>query len=278
VAASPSERREPGNLLTRGRGTVGRAAPTFRSGSPPAVTVEMAGRQRPRIERTAAVLAWQMSQRGEADLVDDFALPLTYTVVCDLIGISPHDRKRLHDWTNEWRHFLRAGGRDERQCSARTAIYDHMSGLLADRLEYPQDDLCTGLALASKKGGLPAHEAIAAAARMLLNGYPKPTSLISNVLLGLLLDHDIYDLLTRRPRLIPMAVEGFLCVMFGNGRERCPGAPLARLEAQVAITAMLPHLSKLRLAVPAEELAWSDTRFGTPAALERCPVTWPRGR
>jgi cytochrome P450 len=237
----------------------------------------MATRQRPRIERTAAVLAWQMAQRGEADLVDDFALPLAYTVVCDLIGISPQDRKRLHDRTNEWRLFLRAGGRDERECFARTAIYDHMSGLLADRLEHPHDDLCTGLAVASSRGEIPAHEAIAAAAGMLLNGYPKPASLISNMLVGLLLDRGIHELLARQPRLMPMAIEGFLRVMFGNGRT-CQGDALARLEAQVAVAAMLPHLSKITLAVPAEDLAWSDARFGTPTALERCPVTWPQGR
>jgi hypothetical protein len=39
---------------------------------------------------------------------------------------------------------------------------------------------------------------------------------------------------------------------------------------------MLPHLGEITLAMPVENLAWSNTRFGDPTALERCPVTWPR--
>ena len=43
---------------------------------------------------------------------------------------------------------------------------------------------------------------------------------------------------------------------FGHGIHYCLGAPLARLEAQIAFSALLARFPELRPAVPARELAW----------------------
>jgi len=43
---------------------------------------------------------------------------------------------------------------------------------------------------------------------------------------------------------------------FGMGAHYCLGAPLARMEGQIAITALLKHMPKLRLAVPYNEIRW----------------------
>ena len=43
---------------------------------------------------------------------------------------------------------------------------------------------------------------------------------------------------------------------FGMGAHYCLGAPLARLEGQIAITALFRHMPKLRLAVPYNEIRW----------------------
>ena len=43
---------------------------------------------------------------------------------------------------------------------------------------------------------------------------------------------------------------------FGMGAHYCLGAPLARLEGQIAITALLKHMPKLHLAVPYNEIRW----------------------
>ena len=45
-------------------------------------------------------------------------------------------------------------------------------------------------------------------------------------------------------------------IAFGRGIHTCFGAPLARLEGQIAIATLLQRLPNLRLAVPREELAW----------------------
>jgi cytochrome P450 len=41
---------------------------------------------------------------------------------------------------------------------------------------------------------------------------------------------------------------------FGYGAHRCPGAPLARLEAQVALPTLFRRFPQMRLAVSPEEL------------------------
>lgn len=46
-------------------------------------------------------------------------------------------------------------------------------------------------------------------------------------------------------------------VAFGKGIHLCLGAPLARVEGQVAITTLFSRYPELRLAIPADELAWS---------------------
>jgi cytochrome P450 len=59
---------------------------------------------------------------------------------------------------------------------------------------------------------------------------------------------------------------------FGHGIHYCLGAPLARLEAQVAFTKLLDRLPDLRLAVPATELRW---RPGVLLrGLQELPVSW----
>jgi cytochrome P450 len=48
---------------------------------------------------------------------------------------------------------------------------------------------------------------------------------------------------------------------FGHGIHFCLGAPLARLEGELAIGTLLKRFPDLRLAVPAAELTWSQTPF-----------------
>ena len=58
-------------------------------------------------------------------------------------------------------------------------------------------------------------------------------------------------------------------VSFGHGPHFCIGAPLARLEAPIAINALLRRLPNLELAT--DELVWKNTVF---RGLERLPVTF----
>lgn len=48
---------------------------------------------------------------------------------------------------------------------------------------------------------------------------------------------------------------------FGHGIHRCVGAPLARIEAGIALCAILTRFPGIRLAVPSVQLTWRETRL-----------------
>jgi cytochrome P450 len=74
------------------------------------------------------------------------------------------------------------------------------------------------------------------------------------------------------PDTLDLTREDVKHVGFGRGSHYCLGAPLARLEAEVALTTLLRRLPGLRLAVPPEELTWRPVPlFRSLAAL---PVAW----
>jgi cytochrome P450 len=57
---------------------------------------------------------------------------------------------------------------------------------------------------------------------------------------------------------------------FGHGVHYCLGAPLARMEAEVALGALLARFPRISLAVPAEELRWRPVSVMN--GLESLPV------
>jgi cytochrome P450 len=57
---------------------------------------------------------------------------------------------------------------------------------------------------------------------------------------------------------------------FGHGIHFCVGAPLARLEAEVAFTSLLSRFGDIELAVPPESLRWRPSTL--IHSLESLPV------
>jgi cytochrome P450 len=62
---------------------------------------------------------------------------------------------------------------------------------------------------------------------------------------------------------------------FGQGIHFCLGAPLARLEAQIAVTALLRGLPDLHLSVAADSLRWRPSMI--LRGLEALPASFNAG-
>jgi cytochrome P450 len=61
-------------------------------------------------------------------------------------------------------------------------------------------------------------------------------------------------------------------VAFGHGIHHCVGAPLARLEAEIAFSALLRRFPEMRLAVAAEDLHWGHGDGLVLRGLSALPV------
>ncbi|HEY4460657.1 MAG TPA: cytochrome P450 [Pseudonocardiaceae bacterium] len=61
-------------------------------------------------------------------------------------------------------------------------------------------------------------------------------------------------------------------VGFGHGAHHCLGAPLARMELQMALARLANRVPTLRLAVPAEDVEWRADRF--VRGVRSLPVAW----
>nr|ATY46590.1 cytochrome P450 [Micromonospora sp. HK160111] len=61
-------------------------------------------------------------------------------------------------------------------------------------------------------------------------------------------------------------------VSFGHGLHHCLGAPLARMELQLALGTLVRRLPTLELAVPAEEVPWR--KDSVARGVQSLPVRW----
>jgi cytochrome P450 PksS len=73
-----------------------------------------------------------------------------------------------------------------------------------------------------------------------------------------------------RPDSFEMTREPNRHLAFGQGIHYCLGAPLARLEANVAFTTLLRHFRELQLGAPREQLRWRESTL--LRGLESLPV------
>jgi len=61
-------------------------------------------------------------------------------------------------------------------------------------------------------------------------------------------------------------------IAFGKGVHYCLGAPLARLEGEIALRVLFERIPDLVLDIALEELEWRDVP--TFRSLVRLPVKW----
>jgi len=312
------------------------------------VTKAMPPRQVPAmadaIQGIAEGLVDGFADRGEADLIADFAMPLPVTVIAQMLGVPPERGDEFKAWSDDFMAGQNAAD-PEVQGRARARIDAFFTEELGRRRELLAgaaegvdpvgtvlpDDILTSVMLAERDGRpFTDEELLPFLLLVLVGGNETTTSLIGSLVrrlleLGLwrkvIADDSLWDVAIEESLRYDPPVQGLFrtargpqCVhdvtipneskvqglyvsanrdpqvwedpdtfrldrdlndlrarhtSFGIGITFCPGAPLARREAKIALEVLGRRLPNLRLAGPDRRVD-SFMMWG-PAAL---PVAW----
>jgi cytochrome P450 len=288
---------------------------------------------RPNIERIVDDLLDANVERGEADLIADFAYPLPASVIMDMLGVPRSDLGVMKVWSDDIALFVGIArttpGKHARAQAGTREMAAYFRRLVAERRKAPRDDMISALIAAEEEAQhLSEDEIVATCILLLFAGHETTANLIGNGVLALLRHPEQLAKLRARPELAASAVEeclrydgpsGALArvvaveqemhgrhlkqgdrvyawmnaanrdprrfvdpdrfdvertdnrhLTFGHGAHFCLGAPLARLEAQIAFPRILARLDRMALA--ADEFDWIDSLI--LRGVKRLPVTF----
>jgi cytochrome P450 len=287
-----------------------------------AFTPRMVESVRPRALALADELLDAAASAGTLDVIGGYAMPLTLTVISEMLGVPIESREEMREWAGVLVQAVDAK-RDTAIYGPATAVTMQLvalfQGVLEKRRAEPRNDLISELLQAHEQGDrLSEQELIVTATTLLLAGHETTVNLIGNGMLALLRHPNQLALLRAQPELTPSAIEEFLRyeapsqmasrvapdemeiggqtiqqgeilnlllgsgnhdpeafddpdglditrannrhLAFGTGMHYCLGAPLARLEGQVAIETLLRRFPNTRLSDdPARAPEWRET-------------------
>jgi cytochrome P450 len=207
------------------------------------------------------------------------------TVICELVGVPESDRDTVRGWTETITPAQFTA--PEAFVAAVTGLVGYLRELIAERRLRPADDLLSTLVAVRDEGDqLTEDELTSMVWLLILAGHETTVNLIGNGTRALLSHPEQLARLRAEPELMAGAVDELLRfddpadldvgrqqnahLAFGYGVHHCLGAPLARLEGQIALSTLLARFPRLRLAVPPDQL----TRSPNPAmhGLTSLPV------
>ncbi|WP_055549120.1 cytochrome P450 [Streptomyces sp. NBRC 110028] len=175
-----------------------------------AFTVRQIDRMRSRVQQIADELVDAIRAEGApADLVEDFALPLPITVICELLGVPFEDRGDFRLWSEA---FLSTTKYTLEEIKGyRALLRDYMAGLVAERRTAPQDDLLSSLVAARDNDDrLSEDELLSLAESILIAGHETTATQIANFLYVLLTRPEHLAALRADLDQVPQAVEELL--------------------------------------------------------------------
>lgn len=151
---------------------------------------------------------------GEADLVEELAFPLPFTVISRMLGMPSTDHVKLRELTGTMvrsvepvtdPEVLQAISRAEQ------GVWELVADMIRWKRDHPADDLLTGLITAEDNGDvLSDDELVAQVSLLYVAGHETTVNLISNGVLALLRNPEQLALLRARPELAENAIEEML--------------------------------------------------------------------
>ncbi|CAM00748.1 cytochrome P450 [Saccharopolyspora erythraea NRRL 2338] len=172
-----------------------------------AFTQRRVERLRPRTQEIADGLVDRMIEHGSpADLVEEFALPLPITVICELLGVPYEDRDDFREWSDAFLSTTKLT--PEQVVDYMDRMFGYMAGLIAKRRVDPQDDLMSALIEArDEHDKLTEQEMVQLAAGILVAGHETTATQIPNFVYVLLTHPDQLEGLLADLDGLPRAVE-----------------------------------------------------------------------
>jgi pimeloyl-[acyl-carrier protein] synthase len=166
---------------------------------------------RPHIQEIADSLVEAAAAGGTLDVVNDYAFPLTVTVIAQMLGVPPADRERFKAWANELLGAIDIGATDEittRASRATVALEDYLRDLVGRRRREPRQDLISSLIAAEQEGDrLTEEELLATCILLLFGGHETTKNVIGNGAWSLLGAPAEMERLRRDPELMRPAFE-----------------------------------------------------------------------
>ncbi|MBT2396397.1 cytochrome P450 [Streptomyces sp. ISL-100] len=140
-----------------------------------------------------------------ADLVDDFAIPLPTTIICELLGVPGADHRRLWGWAQS---VLSNTSSEQELMTRGKELFGYLAGVLELRRREPGDDVLSGLVRACDEDEqITETELLALTCDLLIAGFVSTTNQIGNFFYQLLADPADLARLRDNPEAIPKAVE-----------------------------------------------------------------------
>lgn len=165
--------------------------------------------------RYAGEMIERMAAEGETDLMAGLAYHLPLMLICDLLGVPPADRERIHKWSGALGR--NRGGDDPAALMDAHAALNEFRSFVKDLLvrlrQERGTDLLSALLEAEDDERLTEEELTAMFVVLLFAGHETTTNLIANGTLMLLEQRDQWERLCAEPELIPNAVEELLRIV-----------------------------------------------------------------
>ncbi|GLR86212.1 cytochrome P450 [Bradyrhizobium iriomotense] len=170
---------------------------------------------RPRIQEIVDQTLDAVIDRGQMDLIEDFAFRLPVTIICDMLGIPEDHREVFYKGSRDGGRLLDPvplSPEEIRQGNAGNLMAQmYFQQLFELRRRNPGEDLTTKLVQAEEDGHKLTNEELTANIILLFGaGHETTVNLIGNGLLALHRNPDQLALLKARPELITNAIEEFL--------------------------------------------------------------------
>ena len=165
----------------------------------------------PRVREIAHELIDEFAERGQCDLLGEFARHLPSRVIGEMIGVPSERREAFLECTEQMIGVTPDAGSDTNVREPATRIYQEFAQLLEERRKQRRDDLISALLEAEIDGErLSQEELLGFCFVLIVAGNDTTTNLIANGAVMLARHPDQRQALAKAPSLIPNAVEEML--------------------------------------------------------------------